>query len=223
MVAHVSIVSTLHNQTSRDYMARVTDKDYPKYRAAELAKLWDFDYWDGDRRICYGGYYYRPGYWKPVAEKLIELYGLHESSTVLDIGCGKGFLLYELVQMLPGLSVKGVDISRYAKANSHPEVSNSIIVGTADNLPFGNQQFDLAISLNTFHNLYNYQLDKALSEMMRVSRNSYLCVESYRNELEKQNLLYWQVTCEMFCTPDEWNWWFKKCGYNRDYEFIFFK
>ena len=59
--------------------------------------------------------------------------------------------------------------------------------------------------------------------MERVGKNKYLCVESYRNESEKTNLLYWQVTCEAFNTPDEWRWWFRKTNYNGDYSFIYFE
>jgi protein-L-isoaspartate(D-aspartate) O-methyltransferase len=60
--------------------------------------------------------------------------------------------------------------------------------------------------------------------MIRVSKNKkYICVESYRNEVEKVNLLYWQVTCETFCTPKEWDWWFLKTGYKGDFSFIFFE
>ena len=64
----------------------------------------------------------------------------------------------------------------------------------------------------------------ALQEMERVSKAyKYLCVESYKNEEEKANLLYWQVTCEAFNTPDEWKWWFRKTSYNGDYSFIYFE
>ena len=84
--------------------------------------------------------------------------------------------------------------------------------------------FDYVFSITTLHNLHNYDLDKALREMERVGRkNKYLCVESYRNEEEKANLLYWQVTCEAFCTPEEWEWWFKTTGYTGDYSFIYFE
>lgn len=61
-------------------------------------------------------------------------------------------------------------------------------------------------------------------EIERVERgNKYICIESYRNEHEKTNLLYWQVTCEMFCTRDEWAWWFWQTGYSGDHSFICFE
>jgi protein-L-isoaspartate(D-aspartate) O-methyltransferase len=219
----VSIVTTNHLSTSRDYLARVNDSEYPKWKAAELAKKFDFDYWDGDRRINYGGYKYKPGYWKPVAQELISRYELTNESKVLDIGCGKGFLLYEVLQILPGIDVYGVDVSDYAIQNAHPEIKKSLNVGNAIQLDFDDCYFDLAFSINTLHNLYNYELEKALTEMQRVAKNKYLCVESYRTEVEKSNLIYWQVTCEAFNTPKEWNWLFEKTNFDGDFEFIYFQ
>ena len=218
----MNIVSAKHNSISRDYLARVNDLEFPKHRAAELAKKWDFDYWDGDRRICYGGYTYRPGYWTPIAEKLIENYGLTQDSKVIDIGCGKGFLLFELHKVLPGIQVYGLDISDYAIKHAPWEVSDQIILGTAEELPFKAVEFDLAFSINTFHNLEIFNLCSALKEIKRVSKQSYVVVESYRNEIEKENLLYWQVTCESFFNPSEWKWIFDFTEYDRDYEFIYF-
>lgn len=219
----LDFMQSKHSSVKRDYLARVNDSVYPKHRAAELAKKWDYDYWDGDRRICYGGYSYKPGYWTPIAHLLIDEYELTSNSSVLDVGCGKGFLLYELTQLLPGIHVEGVDISDYAIKNGHPNIKNHLKQGSATNLPWAENTFDLAISLNTFHNLYTYELVRAFKEIKRVSRESYVCVESYRNELEKQNLLYWQVTCESFYTPEEWKWWFDLTEYNRDYGFIYFE
>jgi protein-L-isoaspartate(D-aspartate) O-methyltransferase len=220
---YIDFLSPLHKSTKRDYLARVNDLEYPKHIAAELAKKWDFDYWDGDRRINYGGYKYIPGRWKPVAELLIEHYNLTNDSKILDVGCGKAFLLFEIKQILPGITVRGLDISEYAKNNSINEMMELIDIGCCSALPYQDKEFDLAFSLNTFHNLNNEKLEQALKELIRVSMNSYICVESYRNELEKTNLLYWQVTCEQFNTPDDWKWWFLKTGYNNDFSFIYFE
>ena len=62
-----------------------------------------------------------------------------------------------------------------------------------------------------------------VSGSISSKKDKYLCVESYRNEYEKVNLLYWQVTCECFYTPDEWKWWFKHSNYKGDYSFIYFE
>ena len=85
----IDFINQLHSSTKRDYLARVNDKEYPKHIAAELAKKFDYDYWDGDRRICYGGYKYIPGRWEPVAKRMIDHYKLTNKSKILDIGCGK--------------------------------------------------------------------------------------------------------------------------------------
>jgi SAM-dependent methyltransferase len=222
-LAYLDLMSPLHKATQRDYLARVNDPDFPKAKAARLAKQWGFDYWDGDRRINYGGYTFMPGRWAPVAKLMMEHYGLKQGSKVLDVGCGKGFQLFELTRVLPGIEVRGIDISSYAIEHAHPEVKHFIDNGTAANLPYADQAFDLVFSINTLHNLHNRDLDLALKEMQRVGKQRYLCVESYRNEVEKANLLYWQVTCEQFNSPEDWVWWFEHTSYTGDYSFIFFE
>jgi len=217
-------MSVLHKSTQRDYLARVNDPEFPKAKAAELAKRFDFDYWDGDRRICYGGYRYLEGRWEKVARAMVEHYELPPKPKILDIGCGKGFLLYDFLKVIPDAEIHGIDISPYAIANSKEEIRDQLQVGTATALPWPDDHFDLVISITTLHNLHAYDLDPALREMERVGKaNKYLCVESYRNEQEKANLLYWQVTCEAFNTPQEWQWWFEHTGYTGDYSFIYFE
>jgi len=223
-MAEIDFMSVLHKSTQRDYLARVNDPDFPKAKAAELAKRFDFDYWDGDRRICYGGYRYLEGRWEKVARAMAEHYQLPAKPKILDIGCGKGFLLYDFLKVIPDAEIYGIDVSPYAIATSKEEIRDQLQVGSATSLPWPDNHFDLVISITTLHNLHAYDLDPALREMERVGKsNKYLCVESYRNEQEKANLLYWQVTCEAFNTPKEWHWWFKQTGYSGDHSFIYFE
>ena len=221
---NVDFMSALHKSNKRDYLARVNDEKFPKPLAAKLAKKYDFDYWDGDRRINYGGYKYIEGRWELVARKMSEYYSLSQNPKILDIGCGKGYLLFDFLKVIPKAEVYGIDISKYAISNCKEEIKDCLVIGNSNNLPWPDNYFDLVISINTFHNLYTFDLEKSLKEMQRVSKKyKYICVESYRNEKEKANLLYWQVTCEAFNTPEEWFWWFKKTGYNGDYSFIYFE
>lgn len=220
-MANLDFVSDLHGNTNRDYLGRVNCAD--KAECAEIAKRYDREYWDGDRRYGYGGYKY-DGRWKPVAERLIAHYGLKAGSRVLDVGCGMAHLLYELSDAAPGLEVVGIDVSQYAVEHAKPEVREKIFRGTACDLPFEDNSFDLVISLATLHNLKIFDLRKAITEIGRVGKkNRYIMVESYRNEREKTNLLYWQLTCQSFYATDEWEWLFRNWGYEGDYGFIFFE
>ena len=220
-MGYVDFISILHTKTKRDYLERVIK--YDKAECAQEAKRLNKNYWDGDRKYGYGGYFY-DGRWKPVAKKLIEHYGFKPGQRVLDIGCGKGFLLHELKLLVPELEVRGLDISKYALEHAKEEVKPFLELGSACKLPYPDNYFDLVISLNTLHYLYIFELEQALKEIERVKTDkSYIVVESYRNEKEKNNLLCWQLTCECFYTPDEWKWIFDKFGYQGDYSFIFFE
>jgi len=220
-MAYIDFISSIHTRTKRDYIGRVNE--FPKDEAATVAKKFDRDYWDGDRKYGYGGFYY-DGRWKKVAENIIAHYNIKAGDKVLDVGSGKAFLLFEISLQVPGLDVVGFDFSRYALLNGKEEIRSTMVHGTASALPFKSKQFDLVISINTLHNLYCYDLESALKEISRVSKDSqYIVVESYRNETEKANLLYWQLTCESFYTPLEWEWWFTKTNYTGDHSFIFFE
>ena len=223
-MAYIDFLSVVHKSTKRDYLARVNDPEFPKAKAAQLAKQWDFDYWDGDRRINYGGYKYMEGRWEKVAKAMADHYGIKPGDKILDVGCGKGFLMFDWTKVVPGVEVYGIDISSYAIANAKEEIKNRVQVGNATELPWPDKHFDLVYSLNTLHNLHTYELDPALREIERVGKaNKYICVESYRNQEEKTNLLYWQVTCEAFNSPEAWDWWFKQTGYTGDHSFIYFE
>lgn len=220
-MAEVDFITALHKSTKRDYLGRVNAHD--KAECAEVALQWGRDYWDGERHLGYGGYRY-DGRWGPVAAAIAEHYRLPPDARILDVGCGKGFLLYEFTRVLPDAEVTGIDISEYAITHAKEEIKPRLQVGHAARLPFPDQYFDLVVSLNTLHNLPIDQLWSALQELQRVGRGAkYLVVESFRNEREKVNLLYWQLTCRAFHSPDEWKWLFQQTGYTGDYSFIFFE
>ena len=155
---------------------------------------------------------------------MVAAYGLKPGMRVLDVGSGKGFLLNDLREACSGLEVAGIDISPYAVEHTMESVKPFCEVGNAAKLPFPDGHFDLVVSITTLHNLYLQDLWPAFQEIERVGRGGkYICVEAYRNEREKVNLMYWQLTCRAFHTPEEWEFLFKNTGYRGDYEFIYFE
>tara|TARA_B110000438_G_C15820462_1_gene654174 strand:+ start:6281 stop:6880 length:600 start_codon:yes stop_codon:yes gene_type:complete len=189
-----------------------------------VAKKYSFNYWDGRRKYGYGGYRYIPGRWKNVAKKIIKKYKLNENSKILDVGCGKGFLLYEIQLLLPGIKISGFDISRYGISKSMKTIKNKLFVHKAQNkYPFKKKEFDLVISIGCLHNLEINDLKKAVKEIIRVGKKAFILVESYRNEKELFNLQCWALTCNSFFNNKEWKWLFKEFSYKGDYELIYFE
>ena len=211
----------LHNSSKRNYLERMNNN---KPHASNIAKKFGKEYWDGSKKFGYGGYKYIPNRWKNFAKKLIKTYKLGKKSNILDIGCGKGFLLTDIKKILPEISLTGYDLSKYAIKESHPLIKKNLFNIKAENKYFfKNKEIDLLISMGTLHNLEIFNLEKAFNEINRVSKKSYIWVESYRNSKELFNLQCWALTCKSFYTPEEWLWIFKKFKYKGDYEFIFFK
>jgi ubiquinone/menaquinone biosynthesis C-methylase UbiE len=165
-----------------------------------------------------------PGRWKLVAEALIQIYSLKPGDKVLDVGCGKAFLLYEMQLLIPKLQLVGFDISQHGLSQKHPEFKGTLFRHRAqEKYPFGDKEFDLVISLATLHNLHIFELKTALGEIERVGKQKYIMLESYRNEKEMFNLECWALTAESLFDTDEWIWLYEHFGYTGDYEFIYFE
>lgn len=213
-------VTPLHLRSSRDCLARMVDR---KVEAMGVAKQYGMDYWDGDRRYGYGGYRY-DGRWKAVAERLIETYHLGPEARILDVGCGKAHLLFELQKLLPRAELRGFDISDHGLQDAPEAIRPHLFHHDArEPFPFPDGHFDLVLSIGTLHNLRLFELETALKEMTRVASAQFLLVESYRNDRELFNLQCWALTAESFFDDEEWVWLLRHFGYGGDYEFIFFE
>ena len=216
----LKLVTSMHERTGRNYLQRMKNS---KVGCMKIARRFDKKFWDGYRKYGYGGYVY-DGRWRNVAKKLLRVYGLRRNAKILEVGCGKGYLLYELKRLLPNSYIVGFDISRYAIKNAKYEVKNNLFIFKAQDIyPFKDKYFDLVISMATLHNLCIYELKAALGEIERVGKSKYVSIESYRNEKELFNLQCWALTCESFFNPREWMWIFNESKYRGDYEFIYFK
>ena len=202
-------------KAKRDLSARLESKSE---ESRKIGRKFGFDYFDGDRNHGYGGFSYNPKFWQPVIPTIVENYKIGNSSKVLDIGCAKGFFLYDLKLAFPGINVTGVDISEYAIANSIPEIKPYLQVGTATKLPFEDNYFDFVISINTIHNLSRQDCAVALQEIERVTKgNSFITVDAYRNDEEKARMEAWNLTALTMMSVEEWKQFFLEVGYTGDY------
>ena len=202
-------------KAKRDLSARLESKSE---ESRKIGRKFGFDYFDGDRNHGYGGFSYNPKFWQPVIPTIVENYKIGNSSKVLDIGCAKGFFLYDLKLAFPEVNVTGVDISEYAIENSIPEIKPYLQVGNATKLPFENNYFDFVISINTIHNLNREDCAIALQEIERVTKgNSFITVDAYRNDEEKARMEAWNLTALTMMSVDEWKQFFLEVGYTGDY------
>lgn len=202
-------------KTKRDLKQRADEKT-EEDRA--VARNFGQEFFDGDRKHGYGGFKYMSRFWQPVIPTFIEHFNLTENSKVLDIGCAKGFMLFDMKEAIPNINITGVDISTYAIENAKEEVKPFLSVANAKELPFEDNSFDVVISINTIHNLEKEDCAKALKEIERVSRGkSFITVDAYRSEEEKEAMYAWNLTAKTIMSVEEWEIFFKEVGYTGDY------
>jgi SAM-dependent methyltransferase len=183
-----------------------------------LARKFGKDFFDGDRKNGYGGFNYMPRFWQPVIPTFQEYWNLTSNSSLLDVGCAKGFMLYDLTLLIPNITVSGIDISEYAIENAVEEIKPFVSVANAKSLPYDDNSFDVVISINTVHNLEREECAKALQEIERVSKGkSFITVDAYRNEEEKRRMFDWNLTAKTIMSVEEWVEFFKEVGYTGDY------
>jgi len=190
-----------------------------KSKNVKLALKFDYEYFDGDRSQGYGGYHY-DGRWVPVAKKLIERYKLNSKSKFLDVGCAKGFLIYDLQNEIPSIETHGLDISRYAKEHAFKYIGERITLGSCEHIPFPDDYFDATVAINTIHNLNLESCTASIKEIMRVTKNKkniFIQVDSYENEEEHKLFEQWMLTAKTYLMPHEWENIFKELNYEGDY------
>jgi ubiquinone/menaquinone biosynthesis C-methylase UbiE len=201
-------------KTKRNIQKRAEAKD-PAVVA--IAKQYGEMYWDGPREYGYGGYRY-DGRWRAVARDLISHFNLKPGMRVLDVGCGKGFLVKDLMLECPGLEVFGLDVSLYALMHCEQEVIGRIHLGTAEKLPFPDASFDCVVSLNTIHNFPRPRAVKAMREIQRLSGGkAFVQVDSYHTPEQKEVFESWVLTAEFHDYPPGWVKVFGEAGYTGAY------
>ena len=206
-------------RTKRDPSKRAQAKT-EEHRA--VARLFEEDFFDGDRSVGYGGYSYRADFWSGVVQTFAEHYDLKAGSKVLDVGCAKGYMLYDLSQEVPGIQVYGIDVSNWAIENCHPEVSSGLLVRDARDLAiFDDNEFDLVISINTVHNLVKEECAACVRELDRISKNCFLTVDAWVDEEGEKSMRDWNLTAQTMMSVNDWKVFLAEAGYTGDYYWFF--
>ena len=197
----------------------IFEREKPKSEQDRIiARKFGKEFFDGDRAHGYGGFIYNSKFWQPVIHDFKNYWNLNSNSSILDVGCAKGFMLYDFSKLIPGITLKGVDISEYAINNAMPEVKKLLQVANAKKLPFPDNYFDVVISINTIHNLEPAECKIALQEISRVSKkNSFVTVDAHRTEEEKKRMVAWNLTGRTIMSVQDWKLFFKEAGYTGDY------
>jgi SAM-dependent methyltransferase len=186
-----------------------------------LAREFGKEYFDGSREMGLGGYYYDPRFFRPVVEDFIRYYNLNNDSSILDVGCGKGFMIHDFIDKLPNARFAGLDISKYCLDNSISTATPYLIEGSCDKLPWNDNSFDLVISIATIHNLDLNGVKKSLEEIVRVTRrNAFIKVNGYKNEKDLEKLKGWNLVAKTILHEREWLKIFEETGYVYDYDFF---
>lgn len=187
---------------------------------AHRAKAREFGetYFDGDRLYGYGGYNYHPRFWTDTVKLFGNHYRLAPDARVLDVGCGKGFMMHDFKVLMPDCDIVGIDLSEYAREHALEDMKPHIRVGNARSLPFPDRSFDLVISINTVHNLPLEECKQALREIQRVSKGSaFVTMDAWRSDAERERLLKWNLTALTYMHVDDWKALFAEVGYTGDY------
>ena len=201
-------------KSKRNVMERGQQKTEADRR---IGRQFGQEYFDGDRRYGYGGYNYNPRFWQPVIPTFVEYYQLSAKSSVLDVGCAKGFMMHDFAQLLPGIQLQGLDISQYAIDHALEDMKPLIRQGNAKQLPFADKSFDLLICINTIHNLAPDECAQALREIERVGKRAFITMDAFRTPEEKERMEAWNLTALTYLHVDDWKAMFRKNGYNGDY------
>lgn len=183
-----------------------------------IARKFDVEYFDGDRLTGYGGYNYHPRFWTDTVRRIRDHYHLPADARILDVGCAKGFMMYDFGLLMPEATIQGIDISRYAYEHAKPEMKPFIQIASANNLPFPDAHFDLVIAINTIHNLPSIDCKQALREIERVSRgHAFVMNDAWRTDTERESMLKWNLTALTYMHVDDWKALFAEVGYTGDY------
>ena len=171
-------------KSKRDTVSRANEKTDADRK---IARRFDKEFFDGDRKHGYGGFKYNEKFWTPVIPTFIEYWNLTKDSSVLDVGCGKGFMLYDLKKAISDIEVRGVDIYSYEIENSKEEIKKYLKVADAKDchLKIILLMWSFLLILFIILIQMNVQCSKEISRVSK--KHAFVTVDAFRNG-EKKNV-----------------------------------
>ena len=102
-------------------------------------------------------------------ERFVRLVADRDPASILEVGCGQGWLTAELAKALPNARIVGIEIRPEAVAYARSLVPTAeFFEGDAHRLPFGDASFDAVVSSEMLEHVARPEV--ALDEIVRVGR-----------------------------------------------------
>ena len=164
-----SVHRTVDERVNKIEQANLEPKDFLDF------ERYGYDYFDNDEfGVGYGGYHY-DGRYKGAVDAFVSLFNLKQGDSILEVGCAKGFVLYEFYKR--GFEVTGVDASSYAIEHAPLEIRKRIQFNNTSKLPFPDLKFDMVLAKEVLPHLEENNALNLISECMRVSREGNVFLE----------------------------------------------
>ena len=191
--------------------------------ALDWLKIWNADniYFDDERKFGYGGYYY-DGRWQSIVSTLLQEFKLSEDSSLLDLGCAKGFLVNDFNNDGRVGHAEGVDISIYALIEGiKAQMKGRLVCANFTALPYENDEFSLIFCKDSLHNILSKQeVMQALKEISRVGENSWIRVGAYETNAQKKIIDNWATFATTYLHTEDWLELFDKAQYSGSYDWF---
>lgn len=138
------------------------------------------------------------GFGRSFKRRIVSLINPQSNQKLLDVGAGTGTFLSELLATYPDVKAFGIEpdpriLSLAKEKLAKVQASAELVEGTAGNLPFADQTFDIVTSTLVFHHLSTATKKEAMAEVYRVLKDSgrFYLIDFGKPESAIQTIALW--------------------------------